>query len=210
MKSPERNFIENTDQALDRKLADCEFLSGNDKADVLLLSQGIKKAAIISILGFIKDSAGRERVERDAAFLQGILKNAHLPYDTDRTIDGNFITASFFVGRDNIALSEFRAAREMKDGDADERRRKIIDEGRLFGYPETAIEGYLNGHMKNNVTLPEDYRTSDAMAFLNFRLSEDHWSDEWRTVEARAEQVKTMAPAVYETTIKEAQRNRKV
>ena len=203
MKSPESQFFdENAEHALDRELAGCEFLSPNDKADIMLLSSGVKKAAIISVLGSLKDRNDEARFERDTTRLQRILKNAHLPYDLSSHVDGTFITKSFDVGSNQTTIALLRATKGMK---SDER---TVAEGQLFDYPETAIRGYVDHKRKDNTTLPEEIRKSDSMAFLNFRLSEDHWADEWKTVEARAEEVKAIAPEVYRTAIEEMRRSR--
>jgi len=107
------------------------------------------------------------------------------------------------VGSNMTTIAELRAIRDsMHD------QKRTIAEGRLFGFPETAIEGYISGKRKDNETLPDDIRRSDAMTFLNFRLSEGHWADEWKTVEARAETVRSLAPEVYDATIKEAKQDR--
>jgi hypothetical protein len=200
----ERQSFERRENKLDHELAACKFLSGNDKADIILLSEEKKKAAIISIIGRLKDKGTtEERFEQSVAHLQRILNDAKLPNDLIKDRDGKFIDASFYVGSNMTTIAELRAIRDsMHD------QKRTIAEGRLFGFPETAIEGYISGKRKDNETLPDDIRRSDAMTFLNFRLSEGHWADEWKTVEARAETVRSLAPEVYDATIKEAKQDR--
>ncbi len=190
--SPEKFSFEKSENPLDRELAECTFLSANDKADIVLMMEGKKDAAVISTIGSLGDRSAEELFEKNTAHIQRILKSAHLPYDFFREREGRFITASFCVGSNMATMEKLRVVRDMKDI-----RAKTAAEGRLFGFPETAIEGYLHDKRKDNKTLPEEIRSSEAMPFLNFRLSEDHWQDEWKTVAARAEQVGALAPAIY-------------
>jgi hypothetical protein len=200
----ERQSFERKESELDHELAVCKFLSGNDKADIILLSEEKKKAAVISIIGHLRDDGTTEELfEQNVAHLQRILNDANLPNDLLRDRDGKFIDASFYVGSNMTTIAQLRA---LRDSGHDQRR--TIAEGRLFGFPETAVEGYINGKRKDNKTLPEDVRMSDARAFLNFRLSEDHWADEWKTVEVRAKTIESLAPEIYEATIKEAGQDR--
>ena len=83
--------------------------------------------------------------------------------------------------------------------------------GKLFGFPLSAVEAYStttergseDGTLMKKEGLPAEIREEDAIAFLWFRLSKEHWREEMETVRMWAKTVKGRAPELYARCVHE-------
>ncbi len=100
-------------------------------------------------------------------------------------------------------------------------QRDQVRMGKLLGYPDTAIDAFtkyivesekLKGvplknvrekFMKEVSELPPRYQYDDSMAFFNFRLSKDHWKDEFVTMKDWANAIESFAPEYYAERVRE-------
>lgn len=75
--------------------------------------------------------------------------------------------------------------------------------GRLLGYPESAINSYIDGTCKNVSDLPTSSRdvSSDQMKLLNHMISADGWEDEVRYLKFYAERLIALSPTLYQKCI---------
>jgi hypothetical protein len=87
--------------------------------------------------------------------------------------------------------------------------------GALYGFPPTGIEaygqffeqGYRKGFKNREMTieqdeLPPDIQNEDFMAFAQFRLSKDNWTEELETAKRWAAEIQNVDPALYERIVK--------
>lgn len=64
--------------------------------------------------------------------------------------------------------------------------------GRLMGFPETAIQGFVTGSV-----LAGDEYPSDPNNIIHMTLSRDHWQEEVAHTRKLSDAIKTFAPEIY-------------
>lgn len=85
--------------------------------------------------------------------------------------------------------------------------------GRLFGFPQTAIEAYVkyakdgfqdkNEFMMKRSEIPEEIRNKDYFAFVGFGLSKEHWQEELETAKKWAAEIQKLSPTLYAEIVRE-------
>lgn len=86
-----------------------------------------------------------------------------------------------------------------------EKRANAEQTGRLLGFPQTAIEAYIQGDefLMRTEDFPTGIRREEYMAFLSFRLSKAHWQDEIFIIKKWAEEIKNTDLVLYNREVKE-------
>lgn len=74
--------------------------------------------------------------------------------------------------------------------------------GEVFGYPKTAINGFVGGEMIEEKTILSTVLSLEEFQFFCktqlFRLSKDHWREESVIVKSWIDSFKNAAPVIYE------------
>lgn len=174
-----------------------DFLDDQSKVDIILTLRKKKPSSKIEL--FFKpgyESYTKEDFKNNLDKIEGVFKNTSLPYDLEISKENDFHVAVFYVGQDNEHLNKIRKAFSEKD----EAKRDLII-GKELGYPASATEGYRSKKIKKNDSLPEEVKNSEHINFLNFRLSEDHWEDELKTIKERADTLREISPSLYQKVV---------
>lgn len=95
----------------------------------------------------------------------------------------------------------------------EQRNQDYKDLGESYGYPPTAVEGfvrYMEGNKEariENSELPEKIRKSDAVIFarLFFGFSREHWQEELKQGKDWADKIKFLSPKIYEEVMDAAE-----
>ncbi len=124
----------------------------------------------------------------------GALNTLGLPY-IETPFDKGGVAVEITIGKD---LSDIERLVEIH------RRRATgkddAEVGRLYGFPDTAIEGFINNEQL--AELPEEIADTDLGRFytrtIAMRLSKEHWQDELKVVESWMESVRTLTPEYFE------------
>lgn len=96
----------------------------------------------------------------------------------------------FCVAREISIAVDLFDARERQDA---------REEGVLLGFPETAVDAFVNDTMIAIEALPlsTKYVTVEEMRFLNHRLSERHWEEEIKYLPDFARTIKQVSAEIY-------------
>ncbi len=176
-----------------------------EKIELLLVLLGEKPVGTLEIYGDYK-KAGSKKYEKDreAILLSEVDKAKNLldEIGLHYVISGNDmqkITDSdgrVIVSQDSITLYVARDEEKLVNISGTISHE---DSGRLFGFPETAIEAFLDKKEKMpREELPDEVRNSECYPFLQFVVSRENWPQEIKTAERWAEVIKVNSPKLFE------------
>lgn len=186
---------ENREQDLIKKLESFYFLPTGSIVDIICVYKKIKPATIVDI--FHDPDYPEEYFHQDVASVAETLKSLGLPYSIETvSVDEEFEEAHIIIAQNKEKLEKVKAASVNAEKGWD---RSI---GEALGYPQTAIEAFINGTTTKPSELPEEVRDSDHIKFLGFLLSRDHWQEELEEVRKRADMVRQTAPDLYNKIVK--------
>lgn len=104
---------------------------------------------------------------------------------------------NFIIAKNSENLSRIKKA--LKEGNEKEK-------GLLFGYPKTAVEGFINRKVLDYNELPkkESKRLikEKTSKFLDFRLSKNNWFEELKIVRKQQKLIKEKFPNLYQKITK--------
>jgi hypothetical protein len=109
-----------------------------------------------------------------------------------------------------VASTKENAQKLYEAWNEKDEEKSCVELGRLFGFPESAIEAYKRyiktywkegGIILDRNKLPEEIKNQDSMAFAEFQLSQDNWQNELVVSKKWAEEIKKVDPALYDRTI---------
>ena len=174
---------------------------GSDRAYLLLVYLGCKASSLISLGSRVWRVGEQPRhvPKEDLEIARAAFATAGLVYHEYEPRRHPAVSQPGRPAR-YVELIDFAVAR---DADALERlvgAYAAWDEhelGLAFGYPETAVQGYVEGRRKDHEELPITVRLSESYQFLGFRLSQDHWEDELHSVLIWLNAIKMVSPIIY-------------
>ena len=203
------NTLDLSDDKVQRAIANLKAIEGVptiDKIFILLVANGDKPSMHT---GFFSEPLllGQPMLKLDIAqkeMLESIINDLGLDYKTqtktlEKVIDGELMFSEWIVfcvaQQSNITEALYNA----RQGD-DERT-----EGLLLGYPESAVDAFVNGTMldMDDVPVSTDHVTANEMKLLNHRLSKDNWQQEVRYLADYARSIQQLCPELYEACIVE-------
>lgn len=111
--------------------------------------------------------------------------------------DDSFISFHFLVSRDQDTLDN------VKYFEPDIQVRDKI-QGESFGFPKTAINGYLNKDFLENY---ESLLTEEDKKFLFFRLSKNNWKEEIEWLREMINKIKEISPEIYQQILNSKRNN---
>ncbi len=182
-----------------RKLIELKkFLSDQDMADILLVWDGFKPAAIVELSYFPRSKFSREEFHRKIGNLKKILQKLDLHYrlQVNYSKRKREVAHYSYIARNQKKLEEVIVA----DAEMNTKKRRL-QIGVLLGYPKTAAEAFANGKTLNYRNLPSAVSQKKELKFLNFRLSR-HWRRELEYMRKRARAIKQITPDLYMKIIK--------
>ncbi len=187
-------------------------LPPDQKMELFLAFIGEKPVSSLGIL-YESDKARpgeREEFIRKKNQIEQCLKKTGLYFEIEerREVEATGVERlklDFLVAREKKAIDELKEAQEKQD---------YVTMGRLFGYPETAVQAFKKGmeteRMEDFVivnekewfeTLPEEEKKplsqEGVLDFLIFRLSKEHWREELEVLRKWQRQIQTQAPKLY-------------
>jgi hypothetical protein len=198
-----------SDDKVQHAITDLKAIEGIptiDKIFILLVANGDKPSMHT---GFFSEPLplGQPILKPDIAqkeMLESIINDLGLSYKTqtktlEKVIDGELMSSVwivFCVARQPNVVEALYNARV----DDDERT-----EGLLLGYPESAVDAFVNGTMldMDDVPVSTDHVTANEMKLLNHRLSKDDWQQEVRYLADYARSIQQLCPELYEACIVE-------
>lgn len=174
-----------------------------DKISIILARGGFKKATDIE---FETDGwkNGEDEKHLDDNLLEefdNFLIEAGLNFEKTKNIEKarytypneekrNVERASYIYGRSKEDIQKLKKAMEENDED-------IM--GKMFGFPQTAIDAFKKGEIINDNDLPKEIREQDYFKFAtSFKMSKDHWREELDYIKKWADFVKETSPKIYE------------
>lgn len=184
-----------------------------EKMEVLLVRTGKKPVTDIDLFsqGWKKYSEERKFVDKKCIIeLQGIFQNIGLAIELPKVSTDEYVVregetsqeivmqrerVSIVVGTDEYCLKQFHEAQANMDDEV---------MGRLYGFPQTAIDAYLGkkeGVRRQN--LPEEICKSDFYPFIQWGvLSKDNWKKEIETAKVNANTVKRNSQKIFEEYVR--------
>jgi len=84
-----------------------------------------------------------------------------------------------------------------------EERERDMEMGRLYGFPETSINAYVDDHtnMIGQDNLPEDIKSQDCMALFAFMFSKEHLEEEIAVLKRWEKVLKQKVPDLWKNFI---------
>jgi len=187
-------------------------LALQDKIDLVLVYLKEKPAAWLGNgVRFYKTEKEKERqnklkrLDRKGEETRKVLENLSLPsysfkYESEeeKTI---LVSYDFLVGRDLEKLNRLKEAWQSGI---------TKDLGLALGYPESAVEGFINGQVldreKDFKRLPKkdkkELKKEGVLKFLNFGLSKNNWREELELVRRYQRVIQEKSPRIYDKIIK--------
>jgi hypothetical protein len=226
MKTGEPNhrekLITNPSKSLEeKKVAAQEILkchiygfSEQAKVTVLLAAQGEKPVSEFSFLfDAPKDQAQLTRIKtiltNDAKELGRLMENIGLQKNFEIRQTPGRLLVNWVVSKNLKLLQQLREVKKPEDKRPDESQTEYLDRlyrhefniqhGRLFGFPETAVQAYVNRTTTMPFEkLPENIKNSRVGRFIErvhiFGFSEAHWQDEFKVIEGWVKALDEIVP----------------
>lgn len=171
------------------KLINFSSLHDTDKVDIILVSLGKKSAAIGEFWYGPKENFSNTQFQDNLNELESIFKELGLNHFLNRARESY---PHFYVAQDKKYLDAIIDACALEDTKAT---------GRALGYPKTAINAFIGKtYLKEP---PEEIKNDEAIRFLNFRLSSDHWREEYELARERARIIKEFLPEFHKKIVSE-------
>jgi len=145
-------------------------------ADVILVILDLKPAMELDIFNWNDDPKEVKQKMEEAGL---IVEEKKIP-ERKKTK----VSAVFAVSRSSSAISRLLDAEANNDH---------AEYGRLMGYPETAIEAFLD---QSKLLPDKEYPDMDGIIFA-FKLSKDHHDTEFAVLKKWSEAIKKYAPNLY-------------
>ncbi|MEK7173148.1 MAG: hypothetical protein AAB740_04205 [Patescibacteria group bacterium] len=171
------------------------FLIDEDKMILLLTLIGEKPAATFySRLDFGSTVEDEKKFLDESDFLSKWLEKSGLVFSIEEKIikseEGKPISkiVTFNIACDKAALDR------LDEADKGNNKKEI---GLALGYPATAVEAFSKNDVKDRDDLPFDLNGSEVSDFLFFRLSKEHWAEEFETVKRWQMAIKDNFPDFY-------------
>lgn len=190
-------------------------ISAWDKAELFLLLKDFKKVAQITIGDTNIDSVDTRndplsKEALDVACIDTETQLRKLGLFSLRNYDNDGINeqqaAELIVAKDPVLLPLFQkryTAMQQPEHDLEEDRYL----GEMSGFPKTAIDAFLKGEEAliedTDPEFSKATEVSDALAFVHFRLSKEHWREELVAVKKMTDEIKEGFPEVYTAIVDE-------
>jgi hypothetical protein len=160
-----------------------EQMENIEKIERLELGAIPRAEAILVLLG-LKPATDFETYtwNDDWEKVASVLKNTGVEMDIQIPKGEKNVTALFKIAKTKEDLEKLLS---LRPGDHEKY-------GRLMGYPESAIKGYLNKQTMDDEKIPE---LNDLG--LCFKLSKANWQEEIKTIKTWNQIIKKFAPDVY-------------
>lgn len=146
------------------------------QAELILIFLGLKPATEVDVAPWNDSPQKIAQAIKDAGLIVA-KKNS-------KDVNGKKFTI-LAIARDKETLLRLKQAEGNKDHQ---------EYGRLMGYPDTAIDAFLD----DEKLLPEKDYPDMTDKFMNFKLSKDHWQEEIKVITKWSQAIKQYAPKVYE------------
>jgi hypothetical protein len=203
MNTPLNLSLASTEQAV-RDLKNFDLITAIDKAHVLLVMHDVKPSMHT---GFFSDP-----VEIDLDLPKAHIEDKKKFGDiiTDLGLSYKLQTKLLNKQIDNVSFryewAVFCVAKEINVAEAlyDARERQDErHEGMLLGYPESAVDAYVNDDMIDTSDVPKLTENVDlaGMKFLNHRLSKNNWREEVKYLSDYARALKRIDTELYKDCI---------
>ncbi len=170
------------------RLSNLEFLTNQDKASIVLVSQELKPAALVE-MHYQENTPGysKEEFGQNIDHFKQTLQELRLSFQNKAiSVDSNSYE-SFYIGCTQEAIERLINATELVDI-----REKDRAMGKSLGIPDTAIEAFINNQTVKLSELPEE--AAKEFRFTNFLPSKDHWQEELEYVKTQNEALNKLAP----------------
>ena len=145
-------------------------------AEAILVLLGLKPTTELAVYDWNENPKEARRKMEEAGL---IIKEKKI-----RSHEHENLTAKFVVTLDE------RLATELMNAEADEDHEKY---GKLMGYPETAVKAFLG---ETELLPDKDYLDMSGIIF-DFKMSKDHYKEEFETLSKWSEAIKKYAPSIY-------------
>lgn len=185
-----------------------ESLTGmldHDKAAILLVHGDLKPSCLVTLSGevYVQSEPPMHVDQESLQTLETILKELGLFYSTKIRLYDN-------EGEDENLSQEVARLFIAKAQDTADTLRFYFEDlntydaeaGLLLGYPETAVHAFVNGGLLPMDDTPESTQEVSAqnMQLLGYRLSEHHWNEEVKPLQAQGEYLQKVSPIIYAHT----------
>lgn len=215
---PEPFELNEEEKRLVESIERLPVMNDSDIADIILAWRGLKPATEVPIV--VGEDGDKEKILSQARNLFKSLGLYHREspsreiFIEQKDKSGKILESRsgfyFYVSKDAAAaekLSKFWSLRFAPEN----RVENQAELGRLFGYPETAVEFWVStpaeerqGYTDFMKMISGESGWQDFMAFAQFRLSPDNWREELETPRRWAEEIKKIDPGLYERMVRYA------
>jgi hypothetical protein len=181
------------------------FVSVEDKVNILLTFVGIKPVSEIKWLTIQereKDPQYKEQNEKEIEILKDIFTNLSLTMEyKNYPLDKDFTRHSFNISNNAYTLDRYKDLEKIADKAPSDDQSHQREYAIAFGYPQTAMEGFINDKLMPIEDLPLEVKATEEGKFMAvlepFRLSKSHWQEELSTMKVWADTIKNLAPDLY-------------
>ena len=217
--------IEELKQAA-KELLECNVVGfvQQAKVNILLAALGLKPLSEFSFLYNIPNTnyqtrALDERMEKDGAEIKNVLENLGLHSTSKTAPTGPFLTLQYEVSLDKGNFDRLEKIQKTwpkklpgEDNNAYTKRTNTAtvhyEQGKMFGFPETAVRAFAEESNIKFQDLPIDIRNSRLGLFIEkvhfFGLSKDHWQDELKLIETWMKSIDEVAPGYIDNIPEDA------
>lgn len=166
---------------MDEKMREYEFLDSNtvlrdyDKMNLVGVCEGLKQVAELEV---IEPANAIEAAEQLVEIALDALGLVYYKEDRSKPFGPGFVCTQYYVAKTTEALDKMRKANKKFGSPEADRER-----GRLFGFPETAIE-YFVSRQGSEI---EENPTDTNPKYHSYKHSPEHAEEEYEQYEQKIE-----------------------
>ncbi len=170
------------------RLSALDFLTNQDKASIILVSQELKPTALVEMY-YLDNTPGysEENFIHNTEQLKQTLQELRLNVETKAGSEDQNSYELFYIGRTQEAIENLIHATQIVD-----KIEKDVAMGKSLGIPDTAIEAFTHNQTIKLNELPEDAAKEFKLA--NFLPSQDHWQEELEFIKQQNEVLQKLSP----------------
>ncbi len=177
------------------QLLNIQSIPDSARSNVMLVFLGLKPACKFSISFEGETSKGysRENFNKDKLTLESVFNTLGLKYKVseEETTEYNLQEVTFYLGHDDDKLKNLYEAWKLDVG-----QERDIKVGRALGFPETAIQSWVDHDIIKFSDLPP--AAAQEFKRAEFVPSREYWQEELNEVRRRNKAVKSIAPKLFE------------
>ena len=193
-----QNSHENMEAEAIRKLESFSSIDSQDKLLLLAVYLDLKPMSELHLSSKNKDQDSIEDEFKDIIEKMKLFYKISHSIRKDRVSGLEIPVTNFFVTKDKTNLDDEKIGTEdYKKLGFEQYHLKL---GKDFGFPETAIKGFITHEVLDRNDFPTEI-TDEDRKFMFFALSKNNWKEEIKWLREIEDGVKNISPVIYEQIV---------